>query len=45
MLPEIISWEIILENTLSMKVFGLLLILVSCKIYSIKEFDAREYKN
>ena len=32
MLPEITSWEIILEN--------ILVILVGCSIYDIKEFEA-----
>ena len=42
MLPEITSWEIILEKILSMRVFEGLVILAGCKIYGIKKFEARE---
>ena len=45
MLTEIISWEIVLENILSMRVFEWLLILVGYNIYDIKELKARESKN
>ena len=38
MLPKIISWDIILENILSMKVFESLVILVGYNICEIKEF-------
>ena len=44
MLPEITSWEIILENVFSMRVFEWLVILVGCNMYGIKEFEARESK-
>ena len=44
MLLEMLSWETILENILSMRVFEWLVILVGCKIYGIKEFEARESK-
>ena len=45
MLTDIISWEIILENILPVRVFEWLVILVDCKINVIKEFEARESKN
>ena len=45
MLPEIASWEVTLENILSMSVFKWLVSLVGCKIYGINEFEARESKN
>ena len=44
MLPEINSWETILENLLSMRVFEWLVILIGFKIYDIKEFEARGLK-
>ena len=44
MLPEIKSWETILENLLSMRVFEWLVILIGFKIYDIKEFEARGLK-
>ena len=44
MLPEINSWETILENLLSMRVFEWLVILIGFKIYNIKEFEARGLK-
>ena len=44
MLPEISSWETILENLLSMRIFEWLVILIGCKIYGIKEFEARGLK-
>ena len=40
MLPEINSWKTILEKLLSMKTFEWLEILVGCKVYDIKEFEA-----
>ena len=42
MLPDIISWEIKLKIILSMRV--LLVILVGCEIYGIKELEASESK-
>ena len=45
MLTEITSWEIALDNVLSMCVLEWLVSLVGCKIYRINEFDARETKN
>ena len=44
MLPDIISGEIILENTLSMRVFEWLVILMRYKIYGKKELEASESK-
>ena len=44
MLPDIISWKIKLENILSMRAFELLVNLVRCKIYGIKELEASESK-
>ena len=44
MLPVINSWETILENLLSLRVFEWLVILIGCKIYGIKEFEARSLK-
>ena len=45
MLPEVTSWEIILENILCGRVFEWLVILGGCTMYGIKEFEARESKN
>ena len=44
MLPDIISGEIILENTLSMTVFEWIVILMRYKIYGKKELEASESK-
>ena len=45
MLPEIVSWEIILGNILSMRVFEWLVILVGCNKYGLKELKAGESEN
>ena len=39
MLPELTSWEITLENILSMSVLEWLVSLVGCKVYSINELQ------
>ena len=44
MLSDIISWEIKLENMLSMRVFEWLVVLVWCKTYGIKELETSESK-
>ena len=44
LLPDISSWEIKLENILSMGVSEWLVILVGCKIYGIKALEASESK-
>ena len=44
MLPDIVSWEIKLENILPMRVFAWLVILFGCKIYGIKELEPSESK-
>ena len=45
LLPEITSWEVTLENILSMSVEERLVSLVGCEIYGINGFEARESKN
>ena len=45
MLPGITSWEIAMENVLSMSVLERLVSLLVCKIYGINEFEAKESKN
>ena len=45
MLSGFTSWEIILENIVSIRVSEWLVILVGCNIYVIKEFEARESRN
>ena len=45
MLPDIVSWKIKLENILYVRAFEwLVVILVGCKIYGIKELEASEPK-
>ena len=44
MLPGITSWEITMENVLSMSVLERLISLLVCKIYGINEFEAKESK-
>ena len=44
MLPDVISWEISLENILSMRLFEWLVILVGFNIYRKKELKASESK-
>ena len=43
-LPEITSWEIILENTLSIRVFEWLVIVDGFKTYGIKKVEGRKSK-
>ena len=45
MLAEITSWEIVLENILSIRVLEWLGSLVGCKMYGVNEFEAIESKN
>ena len=44
MLPEILSWEIILENIFSMRVFESLVILLGYKIFGITDFESKKSK-
>ena len=44
-LPDIMSGSITLENILSIRVLGWLVILVGCKIKGINESEARGSKN
>ena len=44
MLPEITSWEITLENILSVNVLEWLVSLVGCRINGKNEFEVRESK-
>ena len=44
-LPDIMSESRTFENTLSIRVLELLVILVGCKFKAINELEARESKN
>ena len=44
-LPDIMSGSVKFENILSIRVLGLLVILVCCKIMGKNELEARESKN
>ena len=44
-LPDIMSGSIKFENTLSIRIFELLVVLVGCKIKGINEFEVKESKN